>query len=90
MLTNAVVPPAAASRIAQWDGEAGRESDLIVCVGRLSPEKDQRTLIRAMSTVAGGAALASCDSRRRSGTPRAAKLWRATSVLPIVSSLPAK
>jgi glycosyltransferase involved in cell wall biosynthesis len=48
MLTNAVVPPAAAARIAQWDGEAGREDDLIVCVGRLSPEKDQRTLIRAM------------------------------------------
>jgi len=49
MLTNAVVPPAAANRIAQWDGEAGRERDLIVCVGRLSPEKDQRTLIRAVS-----------------------------------------
>jgi len=49
MLTNAVVPPAAADRIAQWDGEAGRERDLIVSVGRLSPEKDQRTLIRAMS-----------------------------------------
>ncbi len=48
MLTNAVVPPATAERIAQWDGEAGREDDLIVCVGRLSPEKDQRTLIRAM------------------------------------------
>ena len=49
MLTNAVVPPAAANRIAQWDGEAGRENDLIVCIGRLSPEKDQRTLIRAVS-----------------------------------------
>ena len=49
MLTNAVVPPAMANRIEQWDGEAGRENDLIVCVGRLSPEKDQRTLIRAMS-----------------------------------------
>lgn len=49
MLTNAVVPPAAADRIAQWDGETGRERDLIVSVGRLSPEKDQRTLIRAMS-----------------------------------------
>ncbi len=49
MLSNAVVPPAAANRIAQWDGETGRESDLIVCVGRLSPEKDQRTLIRAMA-----------------------------------------
>jgi glycosyltransferase involved in cell wall biosynthesis len=49
MLTNAVVPPAAADRIAQWDGETGRERDLIVSVGRLSPEKDQRTLIHAMS-----------------------------------------
>ena len=49
MLTNAVVPPAMVDRIARWDGEAGRERDLIVCVGRLSPEKDQRTLIRAVS-----------------------------------------
>jgi glycosyltransferase involved in cell wall biosynthesis len=49
MLTNAVVPPAAVRRIAQWDGEAGRENDLIVCIGRLSPEKNQRTLIRAVS-----------------------------------------
>jgi glycosyltransferase involved in cell wall biosynthesis len=48
MLTNAVVPPAMVSRIAQWDGEAGREDSLVVCVGRLSPEKDQRTLIDAM------------------------------------------
>ena len=48
MLTNAVIPPAAAERLAQWDGETGREQGLIVCVGRLSPEKDQRTLIRAM------------------------------------------
>jgi glycosyltransferase involved in cell wall biosynthesis len=49
MLTNAVVPAAAADRIALWDGETGRERDLIVSVGRLSPEKDQRTLIRAMT-----------------------------------------
>jgi glycosyltransferase involved in cell wall biosynthesis len=49
MLTNAVVPPEAAARIAQWDGESGRENDLIVSVGRLSPEKDQRTLIEAVS-----------------------------------------
>jgi glycosyltransferase involved in cell wall biosynthesis len=49
MLTNAVIPPAEARRIASWNGEAGRESDLIVCVGRLSPEKDQRTLLRAMT-----------------------------------------
>ncbi|MGA8324014.1 MAG: glycosyltransferase [Xanthobacteraceae bacterium] len=49
MLTNAVIPPSAAERLAQWDGETGREQGLIVCVGRLSPEKDQRTLIRAMA-----------------------------------------
>ncbi len=49
MLTNAVIPPMVAAQLAQWDGEAGREHDLIVCVGRLSPEKDQRTLIRAMA-----------------------------------------
>jgi len=49
MLTNAVVPPAVARRIGQWDGEAGREDDLIVSIGRLSPEKDHATLIRALS-----------------------------------------
>jgi glycosyltransferase involved in cell wall biosynthesis len=49
MLTNAVIPPAVAARLARWDGERGREQDLVVCVGRLSPEKDQRTLIRAMA-----------------------------------------
>lgn len=49
MLTNAVVPPQMVERLARWDGEAGREKDLIVCIGRLSPEKDQHTLIRAMS-----------------------------------------
>src|ERR1700722_17071324 len=48
MLTNGVFPPAAGEWLAQWDGETGREQGLIVCVGRLSPEKDQRTLIRAM------------------------------------------
>jgi glycosyltransferase involved in cell wall biosynthesis len=49
MLTNAVIPSAVVQWLAQWDGEAGREADLIVCVGRLSPEKDQRTLLRAMT-----------------------------------------
>lgn len=49
MRLNAVVPAAMVRRLAQWDGESGRERDLIVCVGRLSPEKDQRTLLRAMS-----------------------------------------
>jgi glycosyltransferase involved in cell wall biosynthesis len=49
MFTNAVVSPETAKRIAQWDGKAGRENDLIVCVGRLSPEKGQDMLIRAMA-----------------------------------------
>jgi glycosyltransferase involved in cell wall biosynthesis len=49
MRSNAVIPPAMADRIARWDGESGREPDLIVCVGRLSPEKDHRTLLRAMT-----------------------------------------
>ncbi len=49
MSTNAVIPDQAAARIAHWDGESGREKDLVVCVGRLSPEKDQRTLVRAMT-----------------------------------------
>lgn len=47
--TNAVVPPAIVARLAEWDGEAGREHDLVVCVGSLSPEKDQRTLLQAMT-----------------------------------------
>lgn len=46
---NAVIPPSMAARISQWDGETGRERDLIICVGRLSREKDQRTLLRAMT-----------------------------------------
>jgi glycosyltransferase involved in cell wall biosynthesis len=49
MLTNAVIPQATADRLKQWDGESGREQDLVVCIGRLSPEKDQRTLMRAMA-----------------------------------------
>ncbi|MGA2893154.1 MAG: glycosyltransferase [Xanthobacteraceae bacterium] len=54
MLTNAVVPPAMVERLARWDGETGREDDLVVCVGRLSPEKDQATLIRAMGLLPAG------------------------------------
>jgi glycosyltransferase involved in cell wall biosynthesis len=46
---NAVIPPSMVARMSQWDGETGRERDLIVCVGRLSREKDQRTLLRAMT-----------------------------------------
>ncbi len=49
MGTNAVLPPPIVDWIAQWDGDYDRESDLIVCVGRLSAEKDQHTLLRAMA-----------------------------------------
>ena len=49
MATNAVVPPSIERRLAQWDGESGRDDGLIVCVGRLSPEKDHQTLLRAMT-----------------------------------------
>jgi glycosyltransferase involved in cell wall biosynthesis len=49
MRSNAVVPAAIARRLAQWDGESGRTRDLIVSIGRLSPEKDHRTLLRAVS-----------------------------------------
>ena len=49
MRLNAVIPPSLVARLSQWDGETGRERDLIVCVGRLSREKDQRTLLRAMT-----------------------------------------
>jgi glycosyltransferase involved in cell wall biosynthesis len=49
MPTNAVVPPRIAEELARWDGETGRERDLIVSIGRLSAEKDQRTLLRAAS-----------------------------------------
>jgi len=51
MHTNAVIPPGAVDRIAKWDGEAGRDPNLIVSVGRLSPEKDQRTLLRAAKLI---------------------------------------
>jgi glycosyltransferase involved in cell wall biosynthesis len=49
MRSNAVVPASVAKRLAQWDGESGRARDLIVSIGRLSPEKDHRTLLRAVS-----------------------------------------
>jgi glycosyltransferase involved in cell wall biosynthesis len=49
MGANAVIPPAMAERLRRRDGETGREPDLIVSVGRLSPEKDHRTLLRAMT-----------------------------------------
>jgi glycosyltransferase involved in cell wall biosynthesis len=44
-----VIPPTVVRRLAEWDGESGREPDLIVCVGRLSAEKNQHTILRAMA-----------------------------------------
>lgn len=47
MRSNAVITPEVADRIAQWDGEQGREEGLIISVGRLSPEKNHRLLLQA-------------------------------------------
>jgi glycosyltransferase involved in cell wall biosynthesis len=49
MRVNAVIPPDEEKRIAAWDGQSGRDRDLIVSIGRLSPEKDHRLLLRAMT-----------------------------------------
>lgn len=49
MRTNAVLPPTIVGRLLRWDGETGREADLIIWVGRLSAEKDPYTLLRAVS-----------------------------------------
>lgn len=49
MLSNAVITPDVTERIDGWDGESGRESGLVVSVGRLSPEKNQRLLLEAMT-----------------------------------------
>ena len=54
MTSNAVIPPAAIDQLRSWDGEAGREPGLILSVGRLSPEKDQKLLLRAMALVGTG------------------------------------
>jgi glycosyltransferase involved in cell wall biosynthesis len=48
MWSNAVLTPEFSNRIAQWDGEEGRDPNLIVSVGRLSPEKNHRLLIDAL------------------------------------------
>ncbi len=71
MLTNAVVPPAAADRIAQWDGETGRErrshrQRRPAVSGEGSAHPDPRH-----DLAAGGARVASRHCRRRSGTSRA-------------------
>jgi glycosyltransferase involved in cell wall biosynthesis len=49
VMPNAVLPPTAVDRLRTWNAEHGRERDLIVCVGRLSAEKDQHTLLRALT-----------------------------------------
>ncbi|MGD9632905.1 MAG: glycosyltransferase [Pirellulales bacterium] len=54
MLSNAVITPDVTERIDGWDGESGRENGLVVSVGRLSPEKNQRLLLEAMTLDADG------------------------------------
>ena len=49
MRANAVIPPTEAARLANWDGSSGRDPNLIVSVGRLSPEKDHKLLLRALA-----------------------------------------
>jgi glycosyltransferase involved in cell wall biosynthesis len=49
MRTNAVLAPNIVQSIMKWDGESGREKNLIVCVGRLSAEKDHQLLFRALT-----------------------------------------
>jgi glycosyltransferase involved in cell wall biosynthesis/peptidoglycan/xylan/chitin deacetylase (PgdA/CDA1 family) len=56
--SNAVIDPATLARLAAFDGEAGRETGLIVAVGRLSPEKDHLTLIEAMAKLPASVRLA--------------------------------
>ena len=51
MSTNAVLTPDIMARLSQQKSLA-RERGLIACVGRLSPEKDQLTLVRAMALLA--------------------------------------
>ncbi|MEX2092863.1 MAG: glycosyltransferase [Pirellulales bacterium] len=51
MRSNAVITPEIAERIAGWDGEQGREPNLIVSVGRLSPEKNHHLLLQALTLV---------------------------------------
>src|SRR4051812_19421839 len=49
MRSNAVITRDTAARVAFWDGEQGRDRDLIVSVGRLSPEKNHKLLLRALT-----------------------------------------
>ena len=79
-----------ADRLARWDGETGRDDDLIVCVGRLSPEKDQRDADPGDDLAAGRVALASRHRRRRRGTTRARGLRAAATASPIASFSPVR
>jgi len=49
MRSNSVITPEIAKRIARWDGVEGREENLIVSVGRLSPEKNHKLLLEALA-----------------------------------------
>jgi len=51
MRSNAVVPAETVQRLARWDSESGREPGLIVSIGRLSPEKNHKLLLRALARV---------------------------------------
>jgi len=51
--SNAVIDDITYQRLASWDGETGREKGLIVCIGRLSHEKGQLTLVEAMARLPG-------------------------------------
>ena len=74
MHSNAVITPDVAERLADWDGETGRENGLIVSLGRLSPEKNQRLLLEALQADEPCAAVAPGAGRRRSGPGRAGRI----------------
>ena len=54
MRANAVLDAATVRRMHGADLEAGREAGLVVSVGRLSPEKDQLTLVQAFAKLPPG------------------------------------
>jgi glycosyltransferase involved in cell wall biosynthesis len=54
MSSNAVITPQAAERIRHWDGETGREPDLIASVARLAPEKNHQLLLTALARIGTG------------------------------------
>jgi glycosyltransferase involved in cell wall biosynthesis len=51
MRSNAVITRETVDRIAAWDGEQGRDANLIVSIGRLSPEKNHKLLLRALALI---------------------------------------